>query len=193
MIKIKCKECIATKQMKESQYCTEHVVLYDGQYIPECMIKLIKLDQSDRNFLTCQTYNLGMYKVCDSCNLLCPNNTKSKSSNNIKDLLNMIAPFIGITPDKLEEKFSEISKSLSSAEISPAISSLEKISDIVKKILSGNVSDNLKKEISLEIEKMKKLMSEYMIENNISKEQLKNASNEINSMHSLLKIKELLK
>jgi hypothetical protein len=186
-----CSNCISTKQMRESSYCTKTIILYEGQYIPGCMINLLKAEQRERNYLTCSTYNLGLYSVCEKCPLSCPQN--KKNTNAFTDIINFISNILGLEEGKKKEIFCALEK-LNTPDFKEIYSSLEKSSYSIKNALDNkfNSPDIAKKVLEIEGIKLKNEFEKLIFNGKISKEEARMLKADINSSANIEKLKLLI-
>lgn len=191
MKSLPCIQCVATKQMRESEYCTKTIVEYDGQFIPECFVKLAKLDQPDRNYLSCQTYSLGLYQVCKTCPLTCPKNTIQKSP--LEDLIALVAPLFGADKDK-QQAVKDATAKINDPEFADVKKSLETVSTTIKNIMEGKpgASDIGKKQLEAEATKLKDKFEQMIKDGKISHTEANKIRSEIKNHDSIRMAKEML-
>lgn len=187
-----CISCAATKQMRESEYCTKTIINYDNQFIPGCMVKLLELSQAKRNFLTCQTYNLGIYSVCNNCPLDCEKN-KNQSSPIFKDIVNLLGNVIGLDESK-KQVINITLKNLNKPEFKEIYSSLERISLSIRKVIDGKSgsTDITRKILEVESIKLKNAFDELINKGIISKEEARLLKNDVNSSKNMQHLQSLL-
>lgn len=186
-----CTQCVATKQMRESEYCTKTIVEYDGQFIPNCFVKLTKLDQPERNHLSCQTYSLGLYQVCNTCPLTCPKNTIQKSP--LEDLIALVAPLFGADQDK-QRAVKEAAAKINDPEFADIKNSLETVSTTIKSIMEGKpgASDIGKTKLEAEAAKLKEKFEGMVKDGKISEAEANKIRSEIKNHDSIKMAKEML-
>jgi hypothetical protein len=192
-VHLPCNSCIATKQLRDSQYCTKTIINYKDQYIPECMINLLELSQADRNFYGCQTYNLGIYSVCESCPLECPKNDRLNKKSPLTDIVNMISGMFGIDQDKKKE-INEALVRLNQPEFKEIYNVLERSSTTIQAAMNGdkNSSDIAKKVLEAERDNLKSAFNDLIQAGKITEEEARLANAEINSSANMDKLKKLL-
>lgn len=141
--------------------------------------------------MNCPTYNLGMYDVCLTCELDCPQNTKSKSS--IVEIIGVIGGLLGLDNNKKKE-LSSTFNNLNKPEFKGIYSSLENASNSIKDVLSGKLgsSDIAKKVLEIETNNLKSEFSKLITNGQISKEEVENLKNNFNSTDNMMKLKSLL-
>lgn len=190
--KIPCTTCVSTIQMRESQYCTKTIIMYEGQYVPECMVNILELDQEQRNFLTCGTYNLGVYSVCKTCPLSCPQNS-SKKSNQFNNIIDFISNLLGFDEQKKKE-ISKVLEQLNTSDFKEIYLSLDRASSSIKDVLGGktNSSDMTKKILEYETNNIKKTFNTFIQNGKITEKDIEILKNNIDSEKNISKLKTLI-
>lgn len=161
--------------MRESKYCTKSIVSVDGQMIPECFANLASLSQENRNYLTCQTYNLGLYNICKTCTLSCHQN--SNNSNPILNILNLL----GLDEDRKSKVMLSLNQ-LKTSEFSDVISILEGLG----KLTSLNNPDLAKAILHKDRDRLQKILDEAINSGKITKEQLNDVKNRLGDLKSMI-------
>jgi hypothetical protein len=186
-----CTQCVATKQMRESPYCTKTIVEIDGQFIPECFVKLAKLDQPERNYLSCQTYNLGLYQVCKTCPLSCPKNPTQKSP--LEDLITLVAPLFGADKEKQEAVKQAVSK-LNEPEFADIRNSLDAVSATIRNIVDGKpgAADVGKAKLEAESTKLKEKFDDLVKTGKITEAEANRIRSEIKNHDSIKMAREMM-
>lgn len=177
--------------MRESSICTNSVVNLNGQWLPECMVRLINASQADRNFFNCQTYNLGIYDVCNKCQLECEKN-KNFNNQSFNFIMKGLASLTGLN---LEDKALESINSLDSEEFKPIKNVLDEFAILLKDLVDGRVNqpDLFKKKIEGQSDLLKEYLQNMLKQGHINSEDLKKAETEVMSMPNLVDLKNLVK
>ncbi len=188
-----CNNCIATNQMRSSRHCTKNVIRNDNSFVPECFINSKAVAQSERNYLMCPTYNLGMFEVCQTCPLDCIKNPNKQSNSSIADVLNMLGGLFNFDETKKQSISNTIDK-LNTPDFKEIYTSLESVSDIVKEMLNGKnqSSDLTKKILESETNKIKNTVDKMVKGGKITSEEVELFKQEINTSMDIQKIKKML-
>lgn len=190
---IACTTCVASKQMRESEYCTKAIVKQDASYIPECFLKIKDVSQAERNYLMCPTYNLGMYYVCESCALECVKNPKQQTKSPMYDIINLIGNMFGMDDAKKKEVDNAFER-LNQPDFKEVYSSLERSSKSIKDVMSGKTgsSDIARKILEVEALNLKKAFNNLIKDGKITEEEARIIHTEINSSANMQKLKSVL-
>ena len=161
------KSCKKTHQLKESQYCTGSYRIADGKIVFGCEEELARLNNSEKNFLTCSFYDFKIEDQCKICLLSCKENLNPKvkkiesAKENISQMLNSLGPLAGaagVNPSEIKKAFDTINSpeinTNTSAEIEESIKLANYARDILTSVMSGRSINIIEfKRVKEEIEK----------------------------------------
>lgn len=184
-----CITCVATSQLRSSSHCSKTLTQLNGQTIPNCYVQIRTISQAERNFLTCPTYNLGMFEVCETCPLECKENKKKKSP--LEDLLKLVAPLFGLDKNK-QDMFKDATDKLAGEEFNAVRNSLEVVSGTIKDLMDGKTSDISKKKLEVEAERLKAHFDGLIKDGKISQQEVNKWRSEISGLESLKVVKSFL-
>lgn len=161
------KSCKKTRQTRDSSYCTGTYQIVDSKIVYGCDSEILALNQSDKNFLTCNFYDLNILDNCSSCPLYCKENKNpnikraEEAMKNVSSILSSLGPLASIAGvdqselKKATEKMrsSEINTN-TSTEIEETIKLTNYAKDILSSVMSGRSVDIVEfKKIKEEIER----------------------------------------
>jgi hypothetical protein len=165
MSKFSClNSCKKTQQLKNSQYCTGTYEIINGKIIFGCESNILPLSNSEKNFLTCHFYDLGIKDQCKICLLSCGQNLNpdvkrmETAKHNVSEILNSLSPLAGIAGVNSSE-FKKAFDAINSAEIntntSTEIDETIKLTNYARSVLTSIMSGK-----SVDIVEFKKIKEE---------------------------------
>lgn len=169
------------------------IIKTNGQFVPECFIKMKDLTQADRNYLICPTYNLGMYDVCSTCPLDCVKNPNQSQKSPIFDIVNLLGAMFGVDPGKKKEIDGALSK-LNQPEFKEIYTSLERASKVIKDVIESKsgAPDITRKVLEVEAVNLKKAFGNMIKDGKITEEEARLLSAEVHSSENMQKLKTIL-
>lgn len=166
MKKFDCESsCKKTSQMRCSSFCTKEASIFNQSIKFGCEREVLtgEISQSEKNFLDCQFWDLGIKEQCSVCELQCPQNKNEdvnrveKQKDNIKNILDSFGPMLAFSGKSMDE-ISDIKSKLSNGQVNVSnINEIVQITSYAKSILDGVVSG---KQVDLaEFNKIKEFMN----------------------------------
>lgn len=158
------KSCKKTKQTRDSSYCTGTYQIVDGKVVYGCDTGISALEQSDKNFLTCNFYDLNILDNCNSCPLYCKENKNPnikraeeamKNVSNILSSLGPLASIAGVDQSELKKATEKMRSSEINTNTPTEIEDTIKLTNYAKNILSSVMSGR-----SVDIVEFKKIKEE---------------------------------
>jgi hypothetical protein len=168
MSKLSClNSCKKTNQLKNSQYCTGDYEVVGGKIIFGCEKNIQVRSEDQKNFLTCNFFDLGIKDQCKICPLSCKENLNptikkmESTKKNVAQILNSLGPMagiMGVNPSEIKKAFDTLDSAEintnTSAEIEETVKLANYARDVLTSIMSGGQVNLVEfKKIKEEIEK----------------------------------------
>lgn len=187
-----CEKCVSTQQMKASPHCSLSIVNNDGHITPECFVNIKNISQAERNFLTCPTYNLGMYEYCKACPLECPQNFSLSKNSPFFNIINQLAPLLGLTEDKKQKILFSL-ENLNNPDFKNIYSSLIGFSKIMDDIFKNKNIDLAKKSLELELGEIKDNLTDLISQGKITQKEVDLLNSQIKNNENFKEFGQILK